>query len=113
MVAGHQAAGGRGELLAFVFVPALFHSVFADRIGVRLFPDVRQQAVVVCRTGQQLIQHVLDVNPHVQVVTPAAYRAWNPQADEKALIDDFFRQSFGPAESPMRRIRSRTEFFGR
>ena len=68
---GGQTTAGGLELLAFGFVTPLLDPVLADRFRMALLPDVGQQAVVVGATGQQLVQHVFDVDPDVQVVPTA------------------------------------------
>ncbi len=71
MTRGQTTAGGL-ELLAIGLVTPLLDAVLADRLRVALLPDVGQQAVVVRATRQQLVQHVFDVDPHVEVVPPCA-----------------------------------------
>jgi hypothetical protein len=71
-VAGGEAAASRVELLSLGFVPSLLDAVGADGLRVLLLPDVGQQAVVVRRAREQLVQHVLDVDPHIEVMPPRA-----------------------------------------
>ena len=69
---GGQTTAGGLELLAIGLVTPLLDPVLADRFRVALLPDVGQQAAVVRRACQQLVQHVFDVDPDVEVVPPCA-----------------------------------------
>ena len=68
--AGGQTAPGGFELLALGLVATLFHAVLADRFRMALLPNVRQQSVVIGAARQQLVEHVLEINPNVQIVPP-------------------------------------------
>lgn len=64
-VASGQPTTGGFDLLALGLVATFFHSILVDRLRLGSFPDVRQQAVVIRASGQQLVQHFLDVDADV------------------------------------------------
>jgi len=61
-------AGGAAVLFAVGAVAAFGDAVFTNGLGVRLSPGVGTQHGVIGFTGQQTIQHVLEVGPDIQVV---------------------------------------------
>ncbi len=63
-----QTTTGSPDLFAVGLVPPLLLAIDSDCLGMRLFPLVRQQALIIGRTGKQLIEHILDVKLHVQIM---------------------------------------------
>lgn len=63
-----EAATGPAAALAVGRVAAFLNAVGADGLRVREFPDVRAERRVVGRAGQQLVEHVLEIGRHIQVV---------------------------------------------
>ena len=55
-------------MLAVGPVAALADAVFTNGFGVLTAPDVGSEGGVVGLAGEQAIQHVLDVGPHIQIV---------------------------------------------
>lgn len=76
---GYGGCGGVGRaalraagLLAVGLVAAFGDSVLADGFGMGFPPDVRAQRFVIGLTGQESIEHVFDVGPHIEVVADRA-----------------------------------------
>ena len=69
---GGRASVGAAVADAVGAVATLLDAVVADRFGMRLAPYVGPQWAVVGLARQELVQHVLDIGPHVEVVAHGA-----------------------------------------